>query len=101
MRRPWFKLTPCGDDFLRSAPQRQVEVFEIAQPADQVWQALTAEDTLSWCRALAGVTWTSPRPFGEGTTRMVRAPLGALVLKEVYFRWQEGRRKSFYVSEAT
>jgi hypothetical protein len=101
MRRPWFKLRECGADFLDRAPQRQVGVFAIPQPAASVWAALTSDDTLSWCRALADVTWTSERPFGEGTTRTVKTPLDALVLKEVYFRWEEGRRKSFYVSEAT
>jgi hypothetical protein len=101
MRRPWFKLDQRGAEFLDSAPQRQVGVFTIPQPAASVWEALTSDDTLSWCRALADVTWTSPRPFGEGTTRMVKTPLGALVLKEVYFRWEQGRRKSFYVAEAT
>lgn len=101
MARPWFSVRPCGEEFLASAPQRQVGVFEIPQPAQQVWEALTADDTLSWCRALSGVEWTSPRPFGEGTTRTVRTPLGVLLLREVYFRWEEGRRKSFYVSQAT
>jgi hypothetical protein len=24
-----------------------------------------------------------------------------MMLKEVYFRWEEGRRKSFYIAEAT
>jgi hypothetical protein len=75
--------------------------MEIAQSAQRVWAELTSESTLSWCRALAGVTWTSARPFGVGTTRTVRTPLSLLMLKEVYFRWEEGRRKSFYVSEAT
>jgi hypothetical protein len=101
MRRPWFKLAVADEAFLTSAPQRQVAEIEIPQPADRVWGALTADDTLSWCRALAGVTWTSARPFGTGTTRTVRTPLGALLLREVYFRWEEGRRKSFYVAEAT
>ena len=101
MARPWFTLKPCGADFLTSAPQRQVGVFEISQPVARVWEALTADDTLSWCRALSAVSWTSPRPFGEGTTRTVRTPLGALLLREVYFRWEEGRRKSFYASQAT
>jgi hypothetical protein len=96
-----FKLKTADEDFQRSAPQRQVAVFEIPQPADRVWTALTSDDTLSWCRALAGVTWTSPRPFGVGTTRTVTARPRALALKEVYFRWDEGRRNSFYVSEAT
>ncbi len=101
MNRPWFKLKSCDEDFLSSAPQRMVDTIEIAQPADSVWADLTSDGTLSWCRLLAGVTWTSPRPFGQGTTRTVRTPLGVLVLKEVYFRWEEGRRKSFYVAEAT
>jgi hypothetical protein len=101
MARPWFNLQECGDEFLASAAQRQVGVFDIPQPAEQVWGALTADGTLSWCRALSSVTWTSPRPFGQGTTRTVKTPLGALVLKEVYYRWEEGRRKSFYVSQAT
>jgi hypothetical protein len=101
MPRPWFKLKECGAEFLDSAPQREVGVFAIPRPAASVWEELTSDTTLDWCRALAGVTWTSGRPFGEGTTRTVKTPLGALVLKEVYFRWEEGRRKSFYVSEAT
>jgi Polyketide cyclase / dehydrase and lipid transport len=96
-----FTLQACDEDFFQSAPRRQVGVFEIPQPAAQVWGELTSDDTLSWCRALASVTWTSPRPFGEGTTRTVRTPLGALVLDEVYFRWEDGRRNSFYVSQAT
>ena len=101
MRRPWFKLRAADEQFLDSAPQRQVAVLEIPEPADRVWAELTSDQTLSWCRALAGVTWTSPRPFGVGTTRSVKTPLGALVLNEVYFRWEEGTRKSFYVNEAT
>ena len=101
MRRPWFKLEACGEDFLRWEPQRQVAVFEIPHPAGHVWAALTSDDALKWCRALSGVTWTSPRPFGEGTNRTARTRGGALALREIYFRWEEGRRNSFYVSEAT
>jgi hypothetical protein len=101
VERPWFKLKPGTEDFLSSAPGRMVDTMEIPLPAVAVWAELTSDETLSWCRMLAGVTWTSPRPFGEGTTRTVRASLGMLALKEVYFRWEEGRRKSFYVAEAT
>jgi hypothetical protein len=49
---------------------------------------------------LSSVVWTSPRPFGVGTTRTTRTVGGASVLKEYYFRWEEGRRKSFYVTES-
>jgi hypothetical protein len=101
VNRPWFKLAQADEEFLTSAPDRMADAMEIQRPADAVWADLTSDETLSWCRMLAGVTWTSPRPFGEGTTRTVRTPLGMLALKEVYFRWEEGRRKSFYVAEAS
>ena len=101
MKRPWFNLKPCDESFLSSAPSRMSDTMEIAKPAEAVWADLTSDDTLSWCRMLSDVTWTSPRPFGEGTTRAVRTPLGMLALNEVYFRWEEGRRKSFYVAEAS
>jgi len=96
-----FKLRPGDDEFLQSAPQRHVGVFEIPQTADRVWEDLTSEHTLGWCRALRSVTWTSARPFGVGTTRTVKPGLPGLALGEVYFRWEEGRRKSFYIAEAT
>ncbi len=101
MKRPWFKLRPGDENFLNSASERMVDTMEIGRPADAVWAELTSDETLSWCHLLAGVTWTSPRPFGQGTTRTVQTPLGLLALREVYFRWEEGRRKSFYVAEAT
>jgi hypothetical protein len=51
---------------------------------------------MHWCRGLS-VNWTSPRPFGVGTTRQVTV-LGVLKVQEHYFAWEEGRRKAFYAS---
>jgi hypothetical protein len=97
-----FKGQPVDDDaFFDTAPFRLGDTFAIARPAADVWADLTADDTLRWCRLIKGVEWTTPRPFAVGTTRVVRALGGAVVLGERYFRWEEGRRKSFYVSEAT
>lgn len=100
MPRPCFKLTPGDENFISSAPERMVDSMEIGRTADAVWADLTSDAALSWCRMLSRVTWTSPRPFGPGTTRTVKTPLG-LALKEVYFRWEEGQRNSFYVAEAS
>jgi len=46
------------------------------------------------------VNWTSPRPFGVGTTREVHA-LGGPRMRERFFRWEEGTRKSFASYEST
>jgi hypothetical protein len=75
--------------------------FDIAMPAAKVWAELCADDALHWCRILNDVRWTSPRPFGVGTTREVKALAGANMLREHYFRWDEGHRHSFYVTETT
>lgn len=97
MKRPWFKNDPVDETFFASAPVRLSQMFEVARPAAEVWAELTADDTLWWCRILDDVRWTSPRPFGVGTTRTVKSLKGANTIDEHYFRWDEGTRKSFYV----
>ena len=65
-----------------------------------VWDELCADDALHWCRILQDVRWTSPRPFGVGTTREVALAPGLVRVHERYFRWDEGRGNSFFVYEA-
>ena len=101
MRRPWFNYRPVDESFFETAPMRLRAKFDIRLPAARVWGELTSDDALSWCRILQDVTWTSPRPFGVGTTRAVKALWGANLLKEHYFLWDEGRRHSFYVLQST
>jgi hypothetical protein len=101
MRRPWFSTQPVDETFFDSAPGRLQGVFEIPQPAAQVWGDLTSDRPLGWCRVLDRVEWTSPRPFAVGTTRTVSSMRGLNVIREHFFRWEEGRRKSFYVLEAS
>src|ERR1700761_7956451 len=93
---PWFKCEPVDETFLESAPMKLRASFEIAKPAAEVWAELPADDALPWCRILDDVSWTSPRPFGVGTTREVKALHGANRLREHYFLWEEGRGPSLY-----
>lgn len=98
---PRFKLQPVDETFFDTAPWRFVEAFEIALPASGVWAELVADGALSFCRSLRGAKWTSPRPFGVGTTRTMPALFGALRVEETYFRWEEGRRQSFYADHTS
>lgn len=98
---PWFKCRPVDEAFFAAAPLRLRAGFEIPRPATEVWGELTSDSALHWCRILNQVTWTSPRPFGVGTTREVKALWGANMLREHYFLWEEGRRHCFYVTETT
>jgi hypothetical protein len=95
-----FSTQPVEEAFFDTAPFRLSETFDIPRPAAQVWQDLTTENPLSWCKLLRDISWTSPRPFGVGTTRTARTIGNGSVLDERYFRWEEGRRQSFYVVEA-
>lgn len=101
MRRRWFPAQPVEKAFFDAAPLRLTETFDIPRTAAEVWADLTADNPLSWCRFLRNITWTSPRPFGVGTTRTVRTIGNAIVINERFFRWEEGRRKSFYVLESS
>jgi hypothetical protein len=94
-----FKLEPVHEDFLSSAPVRLSQTFAIARPAAEVWGELVSDGALGWCRALS-IRWTSPRPFGVGTTREAKVLGGAMKVQEHYFLWDEGRRHAFYVTEA-
>jgi hypothetical protein len=95
---PWFELQPVDEAFFAGAPLRLSDSFDIALPAARVWEDLTADDPLAWCKLLRDITWTSTRPFGVGTTRTARSRAGTI--REYFFRWEEGSRMSFYVLEA-
>jgi hypothetical protein len=102
MRRPWFEPRPVDDGrFFEEAPVRLAATLAIPRPASAVWADLTGENPLSWCRILDRITWTSSLPFGVGTTREVVALKGLNVFRERFFRWDEGRRKSFTVVQAS
>ena len=89
------QLQPADATFFDSAPQKFVGEFDIARPASEVWLDLVRDKSLDHCRVLTGAQWTSPRPFGVGTTRTARALGGANVLEERFFAWEEGRRMAF------
>lgn len=95
-----FPVKRCDASAFDVAPTRYSDTMAISRPSAEVWNALVADGTLGWCRMLGGAQWTSPRPFGVGTTRTIKVAFGALFLREYFFRWEEGRRKSFYVTEA-
>src|ERR1700709_2603776 len=97
----WYQLESADADFFESAPHVFTYQRRFAAPPAQVWEQLTSDVSISaWGPAIKSVTWTSPRPFGVGTTRDVVA-LGVATSAARSFRWDEGRRHSFAVYEST
>ncbi|MCW3041769.1 MAG: polyketide cyclase [Solirubrobacterales bacterium] len=91
-------LQQTDETFLTNAPTRFSETFLIPKPAAAVWEELTSDKPLDWCRALS-IRWTSPRPLGIGATRTAKI-LGALTANERFFIWEDGRRKAFCITDA-
>lgn len=97
-----FALEQADAAFFLSAPIKIVHAIESNVDTENLWRALTADDALvSWARGLTRADWTSTRPFGVGSTRLVEAAGGVASLKEKFFRWDEGTQMSFYVEAAS
>ena len=90
-----FSCQPVEADFLDTAPFcffNQVELD--ATPAEVFAMFGDAEAWPQWFDEIRHVEWTSERPFGPGTTRIVT--LNTMKVYEHFFRWEEGRRLTFY-----
>jgi len=97
----WHPLEPADDEFFASAPHVFRYQKRFAATPEQVWEQLISDVSLAaWGPSIKKVTWTSPRPFGVGTTREVVAP-GGSTMRERYFRWDGGKSHAFYVYEST
>lgn len=98
---PSFPLEPADDTFLNTTDRRYTHIVDIPASRQQVWETLTADDALvSWSPVITAARWTSPRPFGVGTTRQVTLG-GALRLDERFYRWDENSRMTFTVDAAS
>lgn len=99
MRR--HECDKVDDRWIDSAPVQLVNTVDIAAPPEQIWTAL--EDAAAWPRwatVITNVEWTSPRPFGIGTTRTVTMR-GGIVGYEEFIAWEPHRLLGFRFNEAT
>ena len=66
----WHALEPADADFLASASHIFRYQKRYAASPERVWESLVSDESLAaWGPMINDVTWTSPRPFGVGTTR--------------------------------
>jgi uncharacterized protein YndB with AHSA1/START domain len=81
--------------FLESAPVRFVNQVEIDAPPERVFEVLEdGESWPKWFKDIVRVEWTSPKPFGVGTTRTVT--LKTMTVYEKFIAWDPGKRFTFY-----
>lgn len=91
-------LKSVGADFASTGPNSSTLVQSLPVSAEVAFRSL--KDPATW-KAFLGidVEWTSPEPFGVGTTRTVTA--NGQTIKEEFLTWEEGRHMGFRFSETT
>lgn len=95
MAAPMKDCEAIPADYFETAPVRLiVEVDVRATPAAVFDCFRDAAAWPRWAPAITRVTWTSPPPFGIGTTRTVEMR-GGMVGEEEFVAWEDGRRMAF------
>ena len=90
-------LRTVGAEYLDTAPVREKLTQAIPASAKATFASLEDADAWPvWLVPINQVEWTSPKPFGVGTTRTVTGQPGAI--EEVFFDWEDGVRMSFHFS---
>ena len=91
MARKLKEHRPVGEEFLAGAAAPLT--YDLNVPARAVWAAMVDGPAWSEWLPISRVTWTSPQPFGIGTTRTVE--IDRMEVQETFFAWDEGRRMAF------
>lgn len=99
MPKPTRPHKAVGPEYLTPAIERPMARHVFKVPASAVWAALRDGPTWSQWLPITKVTWTSPEPFGVGTTRTVE--IGEQVVNEYFYAWEEGRRMAFRFTDSS
>ena len=92
MAKPLKPHKQVGEDYLATAKQSSA-VHRFPFPPAMVWNALLDGPAWTEWLPITAVTWTSPKPFGPGTTRTVE--VGEQKVEETFFAWEDGKRMAF------
>jgi len=94
-KKPPYSSRKVGLEFIESAPVRFVNEVTIHASCDEVFEALKDPDSWPrWFSDIQRVEWTSPPPFGVGSTRTVT--LKGMTVYEKFMVWEPGKRFAFY-----
>ncbi|MFT4569768.1 MAG: hypothetical protein ACI8TX_001901 [Hyphomicrobiaceae bacterium] len=81
--------------FFDTAKRRFKATVEMSATPEKIFTIFEdAHAWTVWAPPITHVAWTSPRPYGVGTTRTV-SMAGGLIGEEKFIAWQPGQRMSF------
>jgi hypothetical protein len=94
-------LEPVDLNFFNTAPLR-VQCTMTARCTPEVLFETLRGDTVwvEWAGVINDVKWTSGEPIAQDATRDVTIT-GGMLVRELFFHWEENERVAFYVTEST
>ncbi|CDO11230.1 SRPBCC family protein [Mycolicibacterium cosmeticum] len=96
-----YPCEPVDLDFISEAPFRFVSTVDLAITPEQVFEVLADADSWpQWASVITKVTWTSPQPYGVGTTRTVHMR-GHIVGDEEFLSWEPHSHMAFRFNQAS
>jgi hypothetical protein len=97
-------MFPCERvdlSFTENAPYRFRNSVDLAITPEQLFGVLAdAESWPRWATVITKVTWTSPEPYGVGTTRTVDMR-GGIIGNEEFIAWEPFTRMAFRFNECS
>lgn len=96
-----YKCQPTDMSFFEKAPRKFCAEVTVNATPEQIFEVFEdAHAWTVWAPPIQKVEWTSPRPFGLGTTRTVYMS-GGMVGAEEFIAWQPYKRMAFCFTEAS
>lgn len=97
-----YPMLPTDASFYETSPLRFDNSVTVPVAASIVWNILEDDHSWTvWAGVIDKVEWTSPKPFGLGTTRTVTMAKGLMTGWEKFIAWEPGKRMGFCFTEAT
>lgn len=91
----YFECTKVGVEFLKESNNVFSAIEIIKATPEQIFDVFeNAHSWTEWALPIQRVEWTSPQPYGVGTTRTVYM-MGDMTGYEEFVAWERGKRMAF------
>lgn len=91
----YYECTPVGVEFLENNPNVYLTEEIVKATPEQIFEVFEDPHAWTvWAMPIQKVEWTSPKPFGVGTTRTVHL-MGNMSAFEEFVEWERGKRMAF------
>ncbi len=92
---PYFECHRTGLEFYESASQRYRYEIVLQCTPEKLFEIFDDPESWTvWAPGIAKVEWTSPKPYGVGTTRTVTF-VGGMEVYEEFIAWERGKEMAF------